>query len=50
ITQDPATGGVNINLDHLPGQYISSVDLASFLIDQINDRHYIHQAPFVASK
>ncbi|GAB3020337.1 NAD(P)-dependent oxidoreductase [Spirosoma pulveris] len=50
ITQDPATGGVDINLDHLPGQRITAVDLANFLISQLNDQRYIQQAPFIASK
>ncbi len=50
ITQDPATGDVDINLDYLPGQHITAVDLANFLIGQLNDRRYIQQAPFVASK
>lgn len=50
ITQAPATGGVDINLDHLPNQHITAVDLANFMVSQLNDRHYIRQAPFVASK
>lgn len=50
ITQDPATGGVAVSLNHLPGQQISAVDLADFLLSQLIDQQYIGQAPFVASK
>ena len=50
IVQNPATGGVDIDLNHLPGQQISAIDLAHFLISQLDDQRYIQQAPFVASK
>ena len=50
ITQDPATGSVEVSLNHLPGQQITAVDLADFLLSQLIDQHYIGQAPFVASK
>lgn len=50
IVQNPAAGGVDINLNHLPGQQIMAIDLARFLISQLNDRRYIWQSPFIASK
>lgn len=50
IMQNPATGGVDVDLNHLPGQQITAVDLAHFLISQLDDRRYIQQAPFVAGK
>ena len=50
IVQNPATGGVEVDLNHLPGQQITAIDLAHFLISQLNDRRYVRQAPFVASK
>ncbi len=50
ITQESARGGVDINVNHLPGQQITATDLAHFLIHQLDDRRYIRQAPFVASK
>jgi hypothetical protein len=50
IVQQLAVGGVEVNLDHLPGQQITAIDLARFLISQLNDRRYIRQAPFIASK
>ena len=49
IIQNPAVGGVKVNLDHLPGPRIRATDLARFLVDQLNDRRYIRQSPFVAS-
>ncbi len=50
IVQNSATGDVSINLNYLPGQQITANDLAHFLINQLNDRCYIRQAPFIASK
>ena len=50
ITQNPARGGVEVSLNHLPGQQITAVDLADFLLSQLIDQHYIRQAPFVASE
>ncbi|GAA4396794.1 NAD(P)H-binding protein [Nibrella viscosa] len=50
IVQQPAVGGVVVNLNHLPGQQITAVDLARFLISQLTDTRYIRQAPFIASR
>ena len=50
ITQNPAMGSVKVSLNCLPGQQITAVDLADFLLSQLIDQHYIRQAPFVASK
>ena len=49
IVQNPATGGVNVNLNHLPAQQITAIDLACFLIAQLDDEQYVKEAPFVAS-
>lgn len=49
LVREPPTGEVAVNLRHLPGQRITVVDLARFLIRQINDHRYVRQAPFVAS-
>jgi hypothetical protein len=38
-----------VNLYDCPGGKISTTDLAYFLIDQINDKQYLRQAPFIAS-
>lgn len=50
IVQGPSTGGYVLDLNQLPGQQITAVDLAHFLIDQLKDRYYIQKSPFVASQ
>lgn len=49
LVQEPPTGRVATNLQHLPGPRITAVDLARFLIGQLSDRRSIRQAPFVAN-
>ena len=50
IVQNPSAGGVDVDLNHLPGQQIAAIDLAHFLISQLHDLRYIRLSPFVASK
>ncbi|WP_345248315.1 NAD(P)-dependent oxidoreductase [Nibrella saemangeumensis] len=50
IVQQPATGDVVVNLNHLPEQQITAIDLAQFLICQLTDQRYLRHAPFIASK
>ncbi len=49
IVQAPATIGVDISLNHLPGQRITATDLAHFMIGQLDDDNYVRKAPFIAS-
>jgi putative NADH-flavin reductase len=50
LVQQPAAGSVDLNINYLPGQQITGPDLARFLLDQIQDRRYVRQALFIASK
>ena len=49
LVQEPATGNIHANLDHLPGQQITVADLAQFLIGQLNDSRYSRKALFLAN-
>ncbi|GAB2558683.1 NAD(P)-dependent oxidoreductase [Spirosoma areae] len=49
LVEEPATGFVDTNLDHLPGQQITVTDLARFLLAQLDDSRYYRKAPFVAN-
>lgn len=42
-------GAIVTNLHDCPGRKIRTTDLASFLIQQLSDRRFIRQAPFIAS-
>ena len=50
LVQHPPTGGIDVNVNHLPGQQITAGDLAYFLVKQIQDQAYVQQALFVANK
>lgn len=43
------TDAIAVNLEDCPGDGIHGLDLAQFLIRQIDDRQYIRQAPFLAN-
>jgi putative NADH-flavin reductase len=49
IEQTDERRNVSIRLEDCPGDKISATDLAHFLISQLTDRTYIHQAPFIAN-
>jgi putative NADH-flavin reductase len=49
IKQTDARGKVSISLEDCPGDYISTTDLAHFLIEQLSDNTYSRKAPFIAN-
>lgn len=49
LVQHPATGVVDVNVNHLPGQQITALDLAYFLIELLGSQRYVRQALFVAN-
>lgn len=49
VVPEPATGRVLTSSDHLPGDRITAEDLARFLLDQLGNREFVRQAPFVAN-
>jgi putative NADH-flavin reductase len=49
IDQTDAVGKTVVNLKDCPGDHISATDLALFLIDQLQSKEYVKQAPFIAS-
>ncbi|QJW89628.1 NAD(P)H-binding protein [Spirosoma taeanense] len=49
VVEGAATGRVKVDLDYLPGEQITSADLAHFLVSQLDSRQYVRQAPFVAN-
>ncbi|MEH6943161.1 NAD(P)-dependent oxidoreductase [Bacillus sp. JJ722] len=42
-------GLVKVNVSDIPGSIISNYDIASFLIQQIYDDHFIRKTPFIAN-
>ncbi|TLM88579.1 NAD(P)-dependent oxidoreductase [Hymenobacter jeollabukensis] len=49
VVDAPPTGHVGVSLTQLPGPQITAVDLADFLVGQLDSAAYSRQAPFVAS-
>lgn len=49
IEQTGTHGPVNVSLTDMPGDKISATSLAIFLVQQLSDRAYIRQAPFIAN-
>lgn len=49
IEQSDEKGEVAISLEDCPGDKVSATDLAVFLIDQLANKAYIRQSPFISS-
>ncbi|MFD2934548.1 NAD(P)-dependent oxidoreductase [Spirosoma flavum] len=49
LVQEPATRNIKVESAYLPGQQITVEDLAGFLLNQLDNRHYIRQALFIAN-
>lgn len=49
IEQTEVAKGIRVSLEDCPGDHISATDLANFLIEQLENREYIGQAPFIVS-
>ncbi|MEB2784112.1 NAD(P)-dependent oxidoreductase [Algoriphagus persicinus] len=50
ITMDEENKPINASLEDCPGDQISATSLANFLMDQLSDRRFIKQAPFIANQ
>ncbi|GAB2789263.1 SDR family oxidoreductase [Rhabdobacter roseus] len=49
LVQTDALRDIRLSLDDAPGGKISAADLAHFLVDQLDDKKYLRQVPFIAS-
>lgn len=49
IQQSSMAEEIVVQLDDCAGDHITAADLASFMVQQINDKRYIKMAPFVAA-
>ncbi|AZK48441.1 NAD(P)-dependent oxidoreductase [Paenibacillus lentus] len=49
VVESEERGNVKVNLTDMPGIKISNQDIASFIIDEVLDRQYIHKTPFIAT-
>ena len=49
VVEDSETGIIKENLTDTPGTKITNADIASFLINQVNDRKYIRKTPFISN-
>jgi putative NADH-flavin reductase len=49
LVQEPVLGTVQTHLVHMPGSMLAVADLASFLIEQLDNKQFSRQAPFVAN-
>ncbi|MEB2779283.1 NAD(P)H-binding protein [Algoriphagus sp. C2-6-M1] len=50
ITMDEENRSINVSLEDCLGDQISATSLANFLIDQLSNRQFIKQAPFIANQ
>ncbi|MDR7128266.1 putative NADH-flavin reductase [Algoriphagus sp. 4150] len=50
IVMDEENKPINVSLEDCLGDQISATSLAHFLIDQLSDRRFIKQAPFIANQ
>ncbi|MFN8348549.1 MAG: NAD(P)H-binding protein [Spirosomataceae bacterium] len=50
IKQTDEKGDIMVSLEDCPGDTISATDLALFLIEQLSDKTYLRQAPFIATR
>lgn len=50
LTMDEENKPINFSLEDCPGDQISATSLARFLIDQLSDRSFLKQAPFIANQ
>lgn len=49
IADSSEIGDIKESLVDMPGTKITNQDIATFIIQQIEDQKYIHQAPFIAN-
>ncbi|MBX3254208.1 MAG: NAD(P)H-binding protein [Chitinophagaceae bacterium] len=49
IEQTDKEGEIIVSLEDCPGEKISAIDLANFLIEQLSNDEFIRKSPFVAS-
>lgn len=49
IEQTDKEGEIIVSLEDCPGERISAIDLANFLIEQLSNDEFIRKSPFVAS-
>lgn len=49
LVQEPVLGTVNTHLAHMPGSQLAVADLASFLIEQLDNEQFSRRAPFAAN-
>ncbi|WP_192349874.1 NAD(P)-dependent oxidoreductase [Algoriphagus sp. Y33] len=50
IALDAENKPINVSLEDCLGDQVSATSLANFLIDQLSDRRFIKQAPFIANQ
>ena len=50
ITLTDEVREISISTEDCPGEAINAASLAAFLITQLDDGVYIHEAPFIANK
>jgi putative NADH-flavin reductase len=44
-----ASGNIKVNLEDCPGTKVTAGDIAQFMVRELTDERFIHQAPFIAS-
>lgn len=49
VVEGSELGNIKESLSDMPGTKITNKDIASFIINQIENRQYIHQTPFIAT-
>ncbi|REG92207.1 NAD(P)-dependent oxidoreductase [Flavobacterium aquicola] len=49
IEQTDETNQISINLQDCPGEKISAINLANFLIEQLSDDPFVRKSPFIAN-
>ncbi|WP_139492417.1 NAD(P)-dependent oxidoreductase [Brevibacillus dissolubilis] len=49
VVEGPEWGGIKESLTDLPGLKMTNQDIAHFLMNQVDDKTYIHQTPFIAT-
>ncbi|KGR74278.1 NAD(P)-dependent oxidoreductase [Ureibacillus sinduriensis] len=49
IAEGPEIGTIKESLTNMPGTKITNQDIATFLINQIGTKKYVHKAPFIAN-
>ncbi|WP_225445852.1 NAD(P)-dependent oxidoreductase [Paenibacillus arenosi] len=49
VVEGKAVGTLQVNEQNMPGTKMDSVDIAKFIMQQINDAHFIRKSPFISN-